>query len=432
MRAVWAAAALALFLSAGAVPGYAADERDKPDIESANNLFKAGQFAQAATRYARVAASDPRDYQAAVRLGEIALLANRLDEARKWLEKALAIRPDAAQAKEFLGEVFYRRDEFLKAAPLFRAAGKKGRASKLASFKDLTPYEVKGPGQSTRVKFVQTEPLPLVHVRVNGGKEVVFFLDTGASEVFLDGEFARELGIKQFGVEEGTFAGGKKASGAHGRIDSLKLGDWDIKNVPVGILNLRPLSKLLGGKRIDGVLGTVLFYHFLTTLDYPKGELVLRRKTADNLRQLEKAQAGKAVAVPFWMAGDHYMVAWGRIAKGPSVLFFVDTGLAGAGVNLGEDDIKAAGIKLDRARAFEAVGAGGKYKAIPFTVGEMSLGGARERNVKGLNEGRLQLENTFGFRLAGVVGHEFFRPYALTFDFSGMRLLLERQAAGRR
>jgi hypothetical protein len=31
-----------------------------------------------------------------------------------------------------------------------------------------------------------------------------------------------------------------------------------------------------------------------------------------------------------------------------------------------------------------------------------------------------------------MVGHEFFRPYALTFDFSGMRLLMERQAAARR
>jgi tetratricopeptide (TPR) repeat protein len=99
-------------LSAGAIPGPAADERGKPDIESANALFKAGQFAQAAKRYARVAASDPRHYQAAVRLGEIALLANRLDEARRWLEKAIAIRPAATQAKALLAEVTCSRVPF--------------------------------------------------------------------------------------------------------------------------------------------------------------------------------------------------------------------------------------------------------------------------------------------------------------------------------
>ena len=55
----------------------------------------------------------------------------------------------------------------------------------------------------------------------------------GASEVGLDNQFARELGIQQFGSEEGTFGGGKKAPFQHGRIDSLTLGDWELKNLPV-------------------------------------------------------------------------------------------------------------------------------------------------------------------------------------------------------
>ena len=50
-----------------------------------------------------------------------------------------------------------------------------------------------------RVKFVKTDPLPLVNVRVNGGDEVTFFIDTGGSEVTLDTDFAKELGVPQFG-----------------------------------------------------------------------------------------------------------------------------------------------------------------------------------------------------------------------------------------
>ena len=58
--------------------------------------------------------------------------------------------------------------------------------AKLRSFQGQTPYEVHGDGQSTRRKLLRTDPLPLVSVRVNGGEEVTFFIDTGGSEVALD------------------------------------------------------------------------------------------------------------------------------------------------------------------------------------------------------------------------------------------------------
>jgi hypothetical protein len=53
--------------------------------------------------------------------------------------------------------------------------------------------------------------------------------------------------------------------------------------------------------RIDGCIGTTLLYHFLATIDYAHGELVLRRKTAKNLMQFVAASSGKSVAVPFWI-----------------------------------------------------------------------------------------------------------------------------------
>jgi len=39
------------------------------------------------------------------------LLANRLDDAQKWLEKAITLQPSDADAKVMLAEVFYRRDD---------------------------------------------------------------------------------------------------------------------------------------------------------------------------------------------------------------------------------------------------------------------------------------------------------------------------------
>ncbi|MGO9603720.1 MAG: hypothetical protein ACLQAT_10050 [Candidatus Binataceae bacterium] len=34
------------------------------------------------------------------------------------------------------------------------------------------------------------------------------------------------------------------------------------------------------------------------------------------------------------------------------------------------------------------------------------------------------LENLFGFRIGGVISYTFSRPYATTFDFTSMRLIM--------
>jgi hypothetical protein len=180
-------------------------------------------------------------------------------------------------------------------------------------------------------------------------------------------------------------------------------------------------------KRIDGVLGTTLFYHFLATLGYPRGELVLRRKTAESQQAFAAESSGDSVAVPFWIASDHFMVGWGRVETLPPILLFVDTGLAGAGVKLAESVIKEAGIKLEEDKAYQGAGGAGTLKIVPYTVGQLSFGDMREDDVAGLYDGPFPWENMFGFHLAGMVGHDFFKPYAVTFDFETMRIFLTNQ-----
>jgi len=152
---------------------------------------------------------------------------------------------------------------------------------------------------------------------------------------------------------------------------------------------------------------------------------VLRRKTARSLEQFAAESAGKSVAVPFWIASDHFMVGWGRVETLPPALLFVDTGLAGAGVKLAEPVIKEAEIKLEEDKAYEGAGGGGKLKIVPYTVHQLSFGDIREDNVPGLYDGPFPWENMFGFNLAGMVGHDFFKPYGVTFDFEHMQILLK-------
>jgi predicted aspartyl protease len=421
-----------LFMGLLAADG--AGRAEQQDMSSANRLFEAGEFAAAQKIYAVLAAQDPKAYSPAAQLGYIALLGNHLADAQSWLQKALANKPGDADSKIMLAEVYYRRNEFPEAAAALSGLGPQDKAklapyaalnvAKLESFKGQTPYQLEGAGESTHLKFVKAEPLPLVQVRVNGGREVVFFIDTGGSELLLDSDFAKELGVKSLGAVEGTFAGGQHAEVQNGRIDSVTLGDWKLKNVPVGMLPLRSLSKDFGIPQLNGCVGTNVLYQFLATIDYPAVELVLRRKSTNNLRHFEAAAKGGNVVVPFWMAGDHYMVASGRIDALPPTMLFVDTGLAGAGVKLAESVLKQAAIKLEEDKASTGAGGGGTLKIVPYVVKQVSLGDIREQNVPGIYDGPFSWETAWGFHVSGMVGHDFFKPYAVTFDFSGMRIYL--------
>ena len=347
-------------------------ERDLADW-----LFQSGKFAEADKLYSRIVAQNPKDHSAILQLGRIALLSNRLDEAQKWLEKAKHLQPNDTDTKVMLSEVFYRLDDFQTAAASLKGVDVGTNklimeqyptlnVAKLESFKGQKPYDLQGRWESTHVKFVRTDPLPIVNVRVNGGDKVTFFIDTGGSEVALDTDFAKELGVPQFGAVQGTFSGGQHADVEQGRIQSLTVGDWTIKNLPVVMLPLRQLSEGLGVKQINGIIGTTLFYHFLATMDYPRAELVLRRKTPVNLKQFRATLSGKRLVVPFWIASDHFVVGWGRVETLPPSLLFVDTGLVGAGVKLAESVIKEAGIKLEEDKASEGAGGGGTLKIVPY------------------------------------------------------------------
>ena len=257
---------------------------------------------------------------------------------------------------------------------------------------------------------------------MNNSEPVNFFIDTGGDELIIDNEYAKEIGVVQFGAMMGTFAGGKKAAVQQAKVDSVTLGDFTIKNVPVAILPTRRFSPGFGA-RLDGCIGTVTLYHFLATLDFPGGQLILRRRTKQNLKQVEQ----EAIVVPFWMAGSHYMHAWGTVNKSEPMLFFVDTGLAGGGFMCPESTVKKAGIKLQEDKAREGLGGGGKFRSIPFVVDELTLGAAKEHNIQGSYMGGRK-EDTHGFRSGGLISHAFFKPYALTFDFDGMRYFLKRKA----
>jgi predicted Zn-dependent protease len=85
-------------------------------IDSAGRLFQAGKFSDAGKLYLKIVAQNPSDYSAILQLVRIGLLSNRLDDAQKWLEKAITLQPENADAKVMLAEAFLSPRRFPKSS----------------------------------------------------------------------------------------------------------------------------------------------------------------------------------------------------------------------------------------------------------------------------------------------------------------------------
>ncbi len=386
--------------------------------KEAESLMQVGRFAEAEEAFSAFLDVHPGDSSALLGLGYSALLRNDLDEAERRLDTALRLKPRSKAARGLLGELHYRRDDFDRAAPHFARLGRAAKARQLASFAGQRPNEIDGDAP-TRIPFVKTDPLPVLELDVNGSGPARFLLDTGGGESILDQEFAGRVDAAGFGAERGIFGGGRKARVEHGRVDSVRLGGFVLRNVPVAVLDLGAVAATVGEARLDGILGTVPLSRFTSTIDYPRGALVLERAS-------EGPPPG-GFSVPFWLAGDHFVVAWGAVNGGQETLFFVDTGLAGNGFTCPSSTLREARIEVQEELAEEARALGsGAFRVAPFVVDELRLGEFRRQRVVGV-AGAFppQLERGLGFRVGGLISHQFFRSCALTLDFAAMRLRLQ-------
>src|SRR5215472_5015469 len=128
-------------------------------LDEADRLFASARFEEAGRRYLRIAADEPENFRARLRLGEIALLHNRNPEAERWLLEAAAINGSSDEPSRLLAEVYYRSRAFDKSAGYLRRFGAEATASKLTYLSSRPPYQVEGP-PSVRVKLMATDPLP--------------------------------------------------------------------------------------------------------------------------------------------------------------------------------------------------------------------------------------------------------------------------------
>ena len=106
------------------------------------------------------------------------------------------------------------------------------------------------------------------------------------------------------------------------------------------------------------------------------------------------------------------------------MLLCVDTGVTGAGVAAPPATVRTVGARPSHDTPDTGYGGAGAVPTLPFEISELSLDGVTQRHVAGRLLAAFPLERELGFRIGGLLAHDFFRPYALTLNFDTMRLCL--------
>jgi hypothetical protein len=409
--------ALALFVASPAAGA------SRSPSAAADSLFLAGRLVEADRAFAAVLGAAPGDTLALVRRGSLALFDNRLGEARPLLLEAARRGASTRRLEAMLAETWYREDQFDSAAVHFRRAGRESMARKLESFHGRRPNRIVGPDADT-LRFLQTDPLPTVELSINGRGPFLFLIDTGGGELTLDPAFGDSVHAGRFGAETGQFAGGKRRDVLHATADSVRIGRFLVHDVPLLLLDTSRLSGVVGGARVAGILGTTLLGRFRFTLDYRGGVLIIERRGGSSPAT---APAGPHRAVvPFWLAGDHFMLARGTIGASPELTWFIDTGLAGAAFTGPTSTLSLGGIALEDTASFTGEGGGGSVRVTPFLVPRITVGPVKRESLLGMvGAFPPSLETSLGPRVAGLVSHAFFRESRVTFDLDRMQLTID-------
>ncbi|WP_320669588.1 aspartyl protease family protein [Patulibacter defluvii] len=398
---------------------------------SADALFEAGRFEQAGRAYEAILERDPRNLHAARQRGYVGLLANRFPEAEKYLTIAHRLRPEDQQTNQLLGDCYLRQDELARAAPHWKAAGEDGYAAWFAAVRGQ-PYRIHG--DVARLPIEQMDPMPLVQASVNGGPPKRFTFYTGAPNLSLTASTAREAGVRAVASQKIEGEGG--AMWAHyGILDAFTLGGLELRNVPVGWSSTESGDDL-GADGSDGMIGTWVFYHLLTTFDYVGRSLILRRRTPESARKARVAatRAG-AEPQPLWLALDHYLHSTGSVAgavgSGPRVVGvnFGGSGGESAAVVLGKTAERLR-IRSDHDRPIGTFAHSHPAVTYPCYPTEIRVGAAAARHVYCETHPNQPVNVPWpygtGFDAPAAFFHCFWKPFTVTLDFTDMKLYVAR------
>lgn len=387
----------------------------------ADALFKAGRFEQAGRAYEAILKNDPKNVHAARQRGLVGLLGNHFPDAERYLKMAVELAPHDKEANGFLGDCYIRQDKFALAVPRWQAAGEESYATLFAAFRGR-PYQIHG--DIARVPWTQMDPRPLVEASLNGGPPKSLSFYTRVAQLGLSQKAAKEAGLVAVTEFEFEYEG-KIVRSYSGVLDSFKIGGIELRNIPVGWSDAED-----DPEAGDGLIGTWILYHFLTTIDYAGRSLILRRRTPETAGKARAAaKRSGAGPLPLWLAYEHLLFSRGSVAgSGKRVVALNIGGTSEMVASMTEETARQLRIRTDYDRPIETSAGGQFLTAYPCYPKEIRLGDAAAMDSYCYADKR---SGPFreGFDILANFSHSFFKPYNLTLDFTDMNVYIARGKA---
>jgi predicted aspartyl protease len=394
----------------------------------ADSLWSVGLFDEADDVYAQALSINKESSRA--RFGRARSLATRtkLEEALTEAQAAAALAPRDGEIHAEIGAIYQRLHRFDEAANAYNnfinLLPNKDRSDKAAwtrsQVKFLKAFEGRNPVEIDQEDLDTTHTMPfrlvddkiVVQVKVNGGRNQDFILDTGSEETVIARDTAQRASISPITY---TLSAGVGEVGLRGlqlsRINRLDIGDLQVRNLPVLIKN----PALRGIPKREGESFSPLSFGMSMLIDYQHRILTIGRTLPD-------ADEGD-LRLP--MRVHRLAMVRGMLNSTRPTYFVVDTG--------GE----VISISSATAGHFN----NGTYRKIPLKVYGTS-GWDRDAFLlpgMDLNFDQIEYKNMplvvlnlrapsvlLGFQLGGIVGHNFLSHYKVALDMDRSELRLQK------
>ena len=260
--------------------------------------------------------------------------------------------------------------------------------------------------------------MPGVDAQLNG-HAVIARIDTGGSFIHMTRSQAKDFGVSFSGCER-NFAALTFSSICYGQAN-LRLGEAHLINVPVAVHKDSTLPTSAIAEAFDAplgvIIGTNVFRQFMTTVDAPRKRLLLSPRGDMAAKTEHMARLPDTIGkADFFVVGDHFIIARGRIGNGPLVPLFVDSGLAAFNPTQGQASLLAPESALGGWGAEKP--APGSFAPLPA---EVMLGSMAAAQMTVLPVTDKTWRNGFGdwqgVEVEALISYGFLKNWAWTLDF---------------
>ncbi|MGY0354355.1 retroviral-like aspartic protease family protein [Enterococcus avium] len=418
------------------------DPNNKPyKVSYAQTLYALGNF-EFAEKIIEPLIKEKKPLPAVIELSaRINYVNGNYEESEKLYKKILNNKDKelATRTKEALLNVYYQTNQFKKAKEIeYKEDEKPAIQDLMESFGDSMPYQTNWNGNDkVTIPFVATDPAPVIPIEVNGVK-MNAVIDTSADGLLLDKEKAAELEVNSVADFLGRSEGGSSGPVSYGKVNSLKMGEIEMSNIPTTISSLANAREevFTDTPDVHAIVGTSILKQFIPTLNYKTGEITFIPRGEAGRNQLEQMIPRDKILdqVPFSLSGTHYLHAKGSVNRNNYLNMFINSGLVTKGGNgpiLSGSLMKILKTPIPKLGESHLSGIDGeKFQVGSLSISSYGVGRLLSQSSIGQYYSGEALENlgqANGFISDAMIGHNFLKQQNWTIDFDQMSMIFSKQ-----